>query len=514
MNLTTDKWIPVVWGDGRADKVSLLEVFQQGDQIRDLAVRPHERIALMRLLICIAQASLEGPNNRVEWETCRDRLPKVAVGYLAKWAHAFELFGDGQRFLQMGNVDSTKSFANDDESNSPSKLDFALATGNSTTLFDNAGGSDRKFSGDALALMVLVFQNFSPGGLVGDLNWNGVSMGRTSNHAPCIIKAMLHTYIKQSSLERTVCANLITLEQVKMLGVEWGSPIWERMPSGPKSIDAIENAIQSYLGRLVPLSRVVKLSTDGRNMLLGAAIPYGPEWREVAATIVMRERNGTSERTCLNASLSKSVWREAHAIAVITSAKTQMLGGPLALMSIDGSVGTDLWCGALVSNKAKLIDTVESVLHIPAAMFDDVGQRIYQHGVKQAEHWGRKINRAVSVCHRELHDELDKAEFRKRGNLIKQRATSHYWTAVEQKVPLLLALVEDPASLSLDGLAKENWSATEWGKVLSRAARAAYELSCPHETPRQLKAYSLGLNVLFKPFEAETTETGTEENEE
>ena len=48
MNLTTGKWIPVVWADGKSDKVSLLDVFQRGEEIRDLAVRPHERIALMR----------------------------------------------------------------------------------------------------------------------------------------------------------------------------------------------------------------------------------------------------------------------------------------------------------------------------------------------------------------------------------------------------------------------------------------------------------------------------------
>ena len=34
----------------------------------------------------------------------------------------------------------------DDEGNSTSKLDLALATGNNTTLFDNAGGSERAFA--------------------------------------------------------------------------------------------------------------------------------------------------------------------------------------------------------------------------------------------------------------------------------------------------------------------------------------------------------------------------------
>jgi len=51
MNLAIEPWIPVVQVDGRSGTVSLREMFETGHQIQDLAVRPHERIALMRLLI-------------------------------------------------------------------------------------------------------------------------------------------------------------------------------------------------------------------------------------------------------------------------------------------------------------------------------------------------------------------------------------------------------------------------------------------------------------------------------
>ncbi|MCX6992068.1 MAG: type I-E CRISPR-associated protein Cse1/CasA [Kiritimatiellaeota bacterium] len=512
MNLTNDPWIPVVWENGKADKVSLLDAFQKGDQIRDLAVRPHERIALMRLLICIAQAALDGPKDRADWLSCRARLPQTAANYLAKWKHSFELFGDGQRFLQTANVKPAKDGGALDGS-LPSKLDLTLATGNNTTLFDNAGGSDRVFSSDTIALLLLSFQNFSPGGLISDVKWHDITMGRNSNHSPCIVKAMLHTYLKRFSLVDTVHANILARDHIKMLGYQWGKPIWEKMPDGPEDSEAIANASCSYLGRLIPMSRAVRLSPDGRSLVMGAAIIYDPEWREVAATVVVRHHNDKSERTFLNASLAKSVWREAHSIAVLATAANQMPGGPLALASLDENKGTDVWCGALVANKAKLLDAVESVFHIPGSMFTNEGRRLYQQGVEQAEYWGRKINRAVSTCHRELHDELDKAELHKRGNLVKQKASSHYWTAIEQKVPLLLALVKDPAPLFPGEATKENWSGTQWGKALARAAREAYELACPHTTPRQLKAYALGLNALFKPVETEA-EKPTEETEE
>ena len=107
---------------------------------------------------------------------------------------------------------------------------------------------------------------------------------------------------------------------------------------------------------------------------------------------------------------------------------------------------------------------------------------------------------------------MDRAEFRKRGNLVKQKAAAHYWTAIEQKVPLLLALVNDPSPLRPDDAGRDRWGGTEWGRALARAAREAYDLACPRETPRQLKAYALGLSALFRPLE-DTKDKATEEEE-
>lgn len=101
MNISTEPWIPVVRADGRPDTVSLCAAFTRGEDIRDLVVRPHERIALMRLLICVAQAALDGPADHDDWKACRSKITPAAVDYLERWRNAFELFGDGPRFLQV-----------------------------------------------------------------------------------------------------------------------------------------------------------------------------------------------------------------------------------------------------------------------------------------------------------------------------------------------------------------------------------------------------------------------------
>jgi CRISPR system Cascade subunit CasA len=494
MNLTSDPWIPVVWEDGRAARVSLEDAFRRGHQIRDLAVRPHERIALMRLLICVAQAALDGPKDRAAWRTCAERLPAAAAAYLERWRHAFELFGDGQRFMQVGDIRPVR-IAADDEGNSVSKLDLALATGNNSTLFDNAGGAGRAFTPADVALLLLTFQNFSPGGLIGDVSWRGRSMGRSSNHAPCVVRSVAHAYIAGQSLLETVHWNLLTREAIGQRGIEWGRPVWETMPESPQDNG---NACHTYVGRLVPLSRTVWLG-EASEMVLGNGLGYEgfPGWRETAATVLLRTRAGQEERHTLSLSVAKALWREVPALSVLDRAGREPLGGPLALGNLDGVARCDVWIGGLVADKAKLVDTVEALFHLPAGMFADAGQKRYQEGVQQAERHAGRLGRALSAYHRELKDELD-GEFWKHGAKVKQKAASHYWTAVEQHVSDLLAVVEKPDLLHPGGVADPTWSQTAWGKAVFAAARAAYELACPHETPRQMKAYALGLKALFQ----------------
>ena len=255
MNLATDNWIPIVWHDRRSGKVSLIEAFKRGHEIADLAVRPHERIALMRLLICVAQAALDGPKDRWEWQECAKRLPAAVEAYLTKWNHAFELFGDGQRFLQIPGLSVSKSKV-DDEGNSVSKLDLSLATGNNSTLFDNAGGVKRDFENERVALMLLTYQCFSPSGLIADVEWSGHAMGRSSNHSPCVIKSLTHAYLKADSLTESIRLNILPRDELEKRKVPWGQPLWESIPKSMADTGAVDNALHTYLGRMLPLSRL------------------------------------------------------------------------------------------------------------------------------------------------------------------------------------------------------------------------------------------------------------------
>lgn len=501
MNLTTEPWVPIIWSDSRPGNVSLREAFEHGEKIRDLAVCPHERIALMRLLICIVQAALDGPSDHDNWESCRPQIIPAALKYLEHWQEAFELFGSAPRFLQVDKLSrvGVKSGNNGAEGNSVSKLDLALATGNNTTLFDNAGGPQRTFRPVDLAVALMTFQCFSPGGRIGLALWDGEQTpgNGSSNHAPCLADGMLHALLRGDSLLSTLHLNLMTKEQVGRFFGEgsWGKPIWESMPQNLADAQAVTNATHTYLGRLVPLARAVWFLDDCQAAIIANGLEYASYddgWREPSATVIVRNIKGQPERALLSASLDRAPWHELHALTVKSTGEGP--GGPAALQNISEDTDAfDLWVGGLVSNKAKPIDTTESVFHVPVEMLKASSQRAYEGGVQLANTAEFRVKRAASVYHKELGDNLDRPEMKSRKRQIQGTASSDFWTEVEQSIPQLLAIAERPEKLGQP----PKWQQTDWSKAVWSSARSAYDHACPHETPRQIRAYALGLKALF-----------------
>ena len=109
MNVAFDPWIPVVTLEGKPKLASLCEVLTQGHLLADLSVRPHERVSLMRLFLCVAHAALDGPKDYDEWREVPARLPDAARKYLEKWRDSFELFHPTKPWLQIASLESGKS---------------------------------------------------------------------------------------------------------------------------------------------------------------------------------------------------------------------------------------------------------------------------------------------------------------------------------------------------------------------------------------------------------------------
>jgi CRISPR system Cascade subunit CasA len=515
MNLVTDPWIPILKLDGKHDLASLQQVFSEGKEYADLAVRPHERIALMRLLICIAHAGLDGPANIDDWDEAPKKLPEVAANYLTNWQQLFDLFDLERPFLQIAKLEKPskkKKTAHDESSslNPVSKLDFALASQNNSTLFDHEANSltPRLFPPEWIAHNLLTFQNFSSSGRIGVALWNGIESqgGGSSPSALCLKNLMLHTFVRKGTLLDSVCANLMTKKQIAsyLYPCQWGKPLWEKFPKSPDDADAVFNMTETYLGRLVPLSRWIKIDSHGGDMILANGFGY-PTYPDFPAECTATERimPGKNERRLLKID-DKRIWRKLHAILV---RYTRERGGrsPLCLDNQTGNDAYDIWVGGISwSSDGGYLDTTESVYKIVPELQTDVGVATYEKEVLYADRTGGQLTNAVREYRKHIDGELGKID--RENNAERKRELSRkleaiaiatavrsYWTAVEKLLPLLWAHVESIGTTA----EAVRMTSTAWRRAVHGAARDSYRLACGQGTPRQMRAFALGWERLF-----------------
>ena len=500
MNVAFDPWIPVVTLEGKPKLASLCEVMTEGQALADLAVRPHERVALMRLFLCVAHAALDGPKDYDEWCEVPKRLPDAARKYLETWKDSFELFHPTKPWLQIPNLESGKG---EEEGWGPvSKLGFFMASGANTTLFDHGGmnNDSRKIALPSTVLSMLAFQCFSPGGLISQVIWEGIQTSKSSKDGPCVSASMVHALLRRENLLLSIRANLPSHEDVSFAygARPMGRPVWEMMPTSPQDTAAKDNATQTYIGRLVPLTRVARLSVDGLKMLLGEGLPYSPFADgfppEPTAVVVIRIKDKKPEHALLSYRPGRALWRELAAMAVKRDAEG--LGGPLSLRSLGEGEACDLVVTALARDQATILDTTESVYHIPPRMRDQEGLSAYRTGVQEAEVLSRRLGWAIEDYRSTLDGGWEgriKIAGSSKGELLGKLhsiASMSYWTRIESQLGLLLAHID-----ALDSDRAES-TRNAWREMLWQTARDAYASVCGQETPRQIKAFTEGWKKL------------------
>jgi CRISPR system Cascade subunit CasA len=517
MNVAFDPWIPVVTVTGERTLASLCSVLTEGDKYADLAVRPHERVSLMRLFLCVAHAALDGPKDYDEWEQVPKKLPDAAWNYLKEWKDSFELFHPTKPWLQfatIGKEESAVSALDDIADWTPvSKLNFTLATGNSSTLFDHDGMNEcRSTATEEMILSMISCQCFSPGGLISQVYWAGKKTSKSSKDGPCVPASMVHTSIRGKNLLETVCLNLVTYEDLARHypNCPQGKPVWELMPTSLADGTLIQNATSTYVGRLVPLTRLIRLHRDGEKMLFGDGLQY-PSFAdgfppEATATVVVRKSNKEETHALLSYRTTKAFWRELGALVV--KRRTGEPGGPLTLNSLQDAEACDLIVSALARDKASILDTAESVFHVPAQLRKTVGIEVYETEVHKAESTARRLGWAVEDYRMEIDGGWEgrlKGAGPKSGELkakLHSIATTHYWTSIEKNLSLLMDHIE------AIGTNEAMPTREVWHKMLFATACDAYRVACGHETPRQIRAFAKGWQKLTaKKEEAMTTET-------
>lgn len=532
MNVAFEPWIPVVDASGNRVLASLCSVLTEGEKYVDLAVRPHERVALMRLFLCVAHAALDGPKKYDDWLEVPNHLPEAVKKYLEHWKDSFELFHKDKPWLQVAKLNLIQPEKEDDSNDEEkgwtplSRLCFTRASGINSTLFDHeSNGADlTKYSDAEIALNLLTFQNFFvAGGKASSRLWDTFEMKSPPNPkgGPCSGKSILYTFLRGSHVYESICLNLNTYEDLKFIYGDSkdfiGNPLWELPIKSPSDYKAIINATQTHIGRLVPQTRILRINEDRKRLLLGAGFIY-PKYQDkkntfqpdIFATMVLNKKN---ERELLSVRPNIAIWRELHTLAVRRKDSSSSNRGPLCLLNIPDNKSCDITVNAMMTNPkqpAEIVDLVESVFSIPAALMSSTGSVAYEMEVNKAESVAWRLGEAIEEYRKGIDDYWErrvkqaksKAELRA---MLHSIATLHYWTTAEKNLPLLMSHINAIGSANSEPTLKV------WRAMLYNVAREAYRLACGQETPRQMRAFVKGWEKLTMTKDKPDTDQDKEE---
>ena len=268
-NLIDEAWIPVV----DVGRVSLRQIFSNVEY-RGLGGNPVQKIALMKLLLAIAQAAIT-PADIQEWKALGARgLAKCCLDYLTQWHDQFYLYG-ARPFLQMPAIKAAarQSFG---------AVLPEVSTGNTTVLSQIQ--VERPLEKADQAILLVSLMAFALAGKKTDNSitlTTGYKGKRNDKDKPSSSKpgpavahmGLLHSFYVGESLQETLWLNLLTtqqLEQMKIFPQGVGRAPWEQMPEG-EDCPTARVLKQSLMGRLVPLCRFCLLDEKGVHYSEGLA---------------------------------------------------------------------------------------------------------------------------------------------------------------------------------------------------------------------------------------------------
>ena len=525
MNLVTDPWLPVANRENRLSYISLNQLFEQPEDWLDLVLRPHERVSVMRLLICITQAALDGPEDIDTWNDSIHDIPEKCLTYLKEKQNRFNLYDTKNPFLQISKL---KPGNNKTTGPPVAKLDSTLSVGeNASTLFDHGAASvlegcheTRYFSSSALIISLITFLNYSPSGTQSSAILDGKLIAHNSGamDAPCTNQDMLHIFVAKDTLINTIHANLIDKEVAADFYGEnsWGRPVWEfEEPSPLEDNQFQKNSVDTYLGRLTPLSRFCKLTYNSPHFIYCKGFQYSSrpmkktdskrvyaDFMPEPSTTVITDSSG---RYSVLKSGNHVPWREVASIIAKRYKGSQ--GGALPLRYISPADSFDIFVAGQIrdtENAAKILDLVESRIHIPAYMMIDNNQITYEGNIKLCTRRSISLYKAVEkyrtliddewkgLLKRVIENKTSKTD-RKRRSVFRKNTTDHYWTLIEKQRHLLMQYI---AFLETEKDQERGNAKKAWLHAIDRSAIETYRTLCSNDSPRQMRAYVLGWQIL------------------
>lgn len=479
-NLVDEPWIPVA-GKGW---VSLGDIFSDAS-LSALGGNPVQKIALTKLLLAICQAAYT-PEDDQDWkELGSSGMAQKAKAYLIEKKDLFWLYGE-KPFLQMPAIKEAKI-------QSYGAVQASVATGNTTVLTQSQ--IETFLTDDEKAVLVIQMMGFALGGKKTD---NGVVLSRgymgkaNNNGKPSTGKSgtsigflgFLHSFLQGASLGETLWLNLLTKESLGDLrnfsdGI--GIAPWEKMPEGED--DSIAKSLkQSYMGRLIPMSRFIFLTDEGLHYSEGIV---HPDYKVGVVDASVSADFSAKKPRVLWVDPEKRPWRQLPAMLSFFGSETngafdciQLRLGIPRIKRNQSCREFAIWSGGLkVSNNAGeqyvsgSDDFVESELYLNSSHLGEIWFATLKSEMNELEGLSKITYGATLSFHK-----AQKAE----GKDQAAQASNLFWQLCEPKFQGLVNACAEPSDEDRKKIRRE----------FAEFVNKAYNTYCPKDTARQLDAWA------------------------
>jgi len=476
-NLIDEPWIPIA----DLGRVSLRQLFNESSY-RALGGNPVQKIALMKLLLAIAQAAAT-PKDDDDWRDLGAKgVAKKCLDYVEKWHDRFWLYGENP-FLQIPGI-----YAAAIQPYGAVLPD--VSTGNTTVLTQSQ--VEKKLSNADKALLLIVLMGFALGGKKADNsvvltpNYMGKTKdggkGKTGSPGPSVgHMGFSHHFLLAETLQESIWLNLFTHQKINDLTIYSegiGTAPWENMPQG-EACDVAKKLTKSLMGRLISLSRFCLLTEEGLHYSEGLA-HLGYKDGMVDPSMAVNTSGKEPKAHWIDP--EKRPWRELTALLSFVSSTDQKgfecfnirYGLLRARMAME-QVG--LWSGGLrVSSNAGeqyvsgSDDFVESTIVLNLnALGDSTWFETLKNELSELDITLSKIVYGCTMAYAK-EQKMD-------GDKKSSLATQMFWQLCEREFQHLITACDEGNHKKMR-------------RVFAGFAQTAYDRNCPKETARQLDAWA------------------------
>lgn len=295
-NLIEKRWISVVKKDWQRVEVSLVELFEGWETVREIqADNPPTTLAIYRFLLAILHRAYQGPKNVDHWEEIQQDNGKGAIAYLQKWRDRFDLFHPEHPFMQDGAIEEKDA--------GEVYLASVLHGNNTSTVFCHEHQwSSATLSMAEAARLLLRLHNFDT---------SGRKTGASDSAAVLPMMDAANVLVRGSNLSETLLLNLMEYDPAR----EKPSPVtgedlpsWERHCEKPK-----ERVPFGYIDYLTYQWRRVRLFAQDDQVVRVALHPGDRFPRDISASqwecgiAYAQTKKGLMT---VRLSLQRSLWRD------------------------------------------------------------------------------------------------------------------------------------------------------------------------------------------------------------